>query len=92
VEYRDRARDRRTRRGRKSVEEMRWKGRALSKEMGRPKGATDCMSAGGHRRSRPPCRRGRMGVCDKLPTMDFDLFVDLFFIVRPPSRAHPNQN
>ncbi len=23
-----------------------------------------------------------MGVCEKLPTMDFDLFVDVFFIVR----------
>ncbi len=38
----------------------------------------------------PPLNRlggglGSMGVCEKLPTMDFDLFVDVFFIVRSDS-------
>jgi hypothetical protein len=57
------------------------------------KGATDCLSSGGLFTAVPDrrCRRGRMGVCEKPPTMDFDLFADLFFIVRPPSRPPPSQ-
>jgi hypothetical protein len=35
------------------------------------------------------CRRGSMGVCEKPPTMDFDLFVDLFFLVHPLPPTHP---
>ncbi len=30
------------------------------------------------------------GLCDRLPTLEFDLFVDMFFLVRPPPGPRPS--
>ncbi len=59
--------------------ELAARARATGRRTDRPTAGDDACAH--HGLNRP----GSMGVCEKPPTMDFDLFVDLFFIVRPPA-------